>query len=132
MQQLAIVKYGAAAGKPLSSGKCPQPEPDPNQVLVQVERFWPELCRRDGTKWFCTRRPRKFPFVPGYEIVGMVTDRVAAVPEKFLGKRVGGFTPLLGDMPICAGRLQAIAELPEDIPGGEACPLATQYLRLIT
>jgi len=125
MQQLAIVKYGAAR-EAFELRQMPQPEPDPNQVLVQVEGFglnYADVMARNGLY----KEAPKIPFVPGYEIVGMVTDRGAAVPEKFLGKRVVGFTRFGGYADFALADYRAIAELPEDIPGGEACALATQY-----
>ncbi|NHE59257.1 quinone oxidoreductase family protein [Cyclobacterium plantarum] len=125
MQQLTIVKYGAAR-EAYELQEVSQPEPEPHQVLVKVEGFglnYADVMARNGLY----KEAPKIPFVPGYEIVGLVTGKGAGVPDKFLGKRVVAFTRFGGYADFGLADHRAIAILPEDIPGGEACALATQY-----
>lgn len=125
MQQLAIVKYGTAQ-EAFKLQEVSQPQPEPNQVLVQVEGFglnYADVMARNGLY----KEAPKIPFVPGYEIVGLVTGKGAEVPDTFLGKRVVAFTRFGGYADFALADHRAIAEIPEDLPGGEACALATQY-----
>lgn len=125
MQQIAIVKYGAAR-EAFELQQFSQPELAPNEVFVQVEGFglnYADVMARNGLY----KEAPEIPFVPGYEIVGQVTDTGAEVPDTFLGKRVVGFTRFGGYADFARADYRAIAVLPEDIPGGEACALATQY-----
>lgn len=125
MQQLAIIQHGAAkAAFQLQQG--PELSPQEFQVLVKVAGFglnYADVMARNGLY----KEAPKIPFVPGYEVVGQVIDKGSRVPDEIMGKRVVAFTRFGGYADLALADYRALAQIPEEMPGGEACALATQY-----
>ncbi len=125
MQQLAIIQYGAA-GEAFCLQDGPELKPQEFQVVVKVEGFglnYADVMARNGLY----KEAPKIPFVPGYEVVGQVVDTGSRVPEEIKGKRVVAFTRFGGYADFALADYRALAQIPEEMPGGEACALATQY-----
>ncbi|SHM30686.1 NADPH2:quinone reductase [Cyclobacterium lianum] len=125
MQQIAIVKHGAAR-EAFELQQVSRPTPASGQVLVEVEGFglnYADVMARNGLY----KEAPKIPFVPGYEITGRVAGMGSDVPGELQGKRVVGFTRFGGYADVALADYRAVVPIPEDMPGGEACALATQY-----
>lgn len=125
MQQLTITRYGEA-GEAFQLLESRELKPQDFQVLVRVEGFglnYADVMARNGLY----KEAPKIPFVPGYEVVGTVVKTGSQVPEETMGKRVIAFTRFGGYADFALADYRAIAQVPEEMPGGEACALATQY-----
>ncbi len=79
-------------GRPLQEAQLAIPQPDPQQVLLQVAAC--AVCRTDLHVVDGELLHPKLPLVPGHEIVGRVAARGAAVQRFAVGQRVG--VPWLG------------------------------------
>ncbi|WP_375584716.1 zinc-binding alcohol dehydrogenase family protein [Cyclobacterium xiamenense] len=125
MRQLAIVRYGTA-GEAFRLLEAKDPTPRDFQVLVEVEGFglnYADVMARKGLY----REAPNIPFVPGYEVVGKVVDKGSEVPDAIVGKRVVAFTRFGGYADRALVDYRALVPIPEAMPAGEACALATQY-----
>ncbi|MDN3687555.1 quinone oxidoreductase family protein [Cyclobacterium jeungdonense] len=125
MQQLAIIQYGTAK-EAFQLQQGTELKPQEFQVLVKVAGFglnYADVMARNGLY----KDAPKIPFVPGYEIEGQVIDRGSQVPEEIMGKRVVAFTRFGGYADLALADYRALSQIPEEMPGGEACALATQY-----
>lgn len=125
MQQLTITRYGEA-GEAFQLLESRELKPQDFQVLVRVEGFglnYADVMARNGLY----KEAPKIPFVPGYEVVGTVVKTGSQVPEETMGKRVIAFTRFGGYADFALADYRALAQVPEEMPGGEACALATQY-----
>ena len=83
-----------SAGEKLQLRDLPRPQPDPEQVLVQVRACG--VCRTDLHVVDGELANPKLPLVIGHEVVGEVVEAVAQVEDLNIGDRVGipwlGFT----------------------------------------
>jgi NADPH:quinone reductase-like Zn-dependent oxidoreductase len=67
----AIPFYKAGDADSLRVEEWPNPEPRDNEILIQVKAFglnFADIVARKGN----TTMLRKFPFVPGYEVSGVL------------------------------------------------------------
>lgn len=80
------------AGQPLVKSQLPNPQPGPQQVLLNVKAC--AVCRTDLHVCDGELPHPALPLIPGHEIVGVVTGLGAAVKHLRLGDRVG--VPWLG------------------------------------
>ncbi|WP_154858474.1 quinone oxidoreductase family protein [Cyclobacterium xiamenense] len=125
MRQLAIIHYGTAE-EAFRLQEGDDPKPLEFEVLVEVEGFglnYADVMARNGLY----KEAPKIPFVPGYEVVGKVVDRGSEVPDAVVGKRVVAFTRFGGYADRALADYRGLALIPEAMPAGEACALATQY-----
>ena len=67
------------------------PAPEPGQAVVRVEATGVAFSEVQMLKGRYFGQP-KFPFVPGYDLVGTVEDVGEGVDEGLLGRRVGALT----------------------------------------
>lgn len=114
------------AGEAFELQEKPLPRPVGKELLIKVEGFglnYADVMARNGLY----KDAPSIPFVPGYEVVGSVMDTGSEVPEGFIGKRVVAFTRFGGYADYVAADYRGTAVLEKNIPGGEACALATQY-----
>jgi propanol-preferring alcohol dehydrogenase len=77
---------------PLRKADLPIPKPAPDQILIRVHACG--VCRTDLHVVDGELTNPKLPLIPGHEIVGVVTDKGAAVGHFAIGDRVG--VPWLG------------------------------------
>ncbi|WP_029900782.1 medium chain dehydrogenase/reductase family protein [Nocardia brasiliensis] len=71
------------------------PAPGPGQVLVQVEASGVSFAEQQMRRGKYYDQPA-FPFVPGYDLVGTVTELGAGVDPALLGRRVAALTKVGG------------------------------------
>ncbi len=67
------------------------PSPEPEQVVVRVEAAGVAFSEVQMLKGRYFGQP-KFPFVPGYDLVGEIEEVGEAVDEEFIGRRVAALT----------------------------------------
>ncbi|WP_209329064.1 quinone oxidoreductase family protein [Lunatimonas salinarum] len=125
MRQLTLVAHGKAT-EAFELREVPTPIPGPEQLLIEVEGFglnFADVMARQGLY----REAPPLPFVPGYEVVGRVMAFGEGVDSHWLEKRVVAFSRFGGYADQALVDNRAAAVIPETIPAGEACALATQY-----
>ena len=125
MKKIVITKYGSAK-EAFQFQEQESLSPKDSEVLIQVEGFglnYADVMARNGLY----KEAPKLPFVPGYEIVGKVIQRGKDVPEEFERERVVAFTRFGGYAEQAVSDYRGIAVIGDDLSGGEACALATQY-----
>jgi len=81
-----------AAGKPLRCAEVADPQPGPNQVLLEVRAC--AVCRTDLHVVDGELTKPKLPLIPGHEVVGVVAGMGEKVERFGRGDRVG--VPWLG------------------------------------
>ncbi len=103
------------------------PTPGPGQVLVKVlatgVAFADVLMRRGlypGTP--------KFPFAPGYDIVGEVNALGDGVTQFAVGQRVAGLIMIGGYSRYTAVPANRLVSVPEELDPGEAVSLVLNYV----
>lgn len=125
MKAYVLVKNGAA-DQAFELQDVPEPKLKPGHVLVQSEGFginFADVMARNGLY----REAPPLPSIIGYEIVGRVKELGDSTDPALLGKRVvamcrfGGYAER-----VCADQ-RAVAEIPEDMPLGQAASLAVNY-----
>jgi 2-desacetyl-2-hydroxyethyl bacteriochlorophyllide A dehydrogenase len=110
----------------------PDPRPEPQQVVVQVEAAG--LCGTD-IHALNGEFPVQFPLVPGHEFVGWVVQAGEEVDPELVGRRVA-VHPLLPCgrcEPCCAGRInfcQSLRVYGGNLPGGLAEQVAVSVSSL--
>lgn len=125
MKQATIVKYGPA-NEAFKIQEAQSLAPKAKEVLIEVEGFglnYADVMARNGLY----KEAPKLPFVPGYEIVGKVTKVGTEATESLIGKRVVAFTRFGGYASEAVADYRALGIISDEISGGEACALATQY-----
>ncbi len=76
-----------AARTPLRVEELPEPEPGPDELLIEVSAC--AVCRTDLHVVDGELTAPKLPLVPGHQIVGKVVARGARVTDLRVGERVG-------------------------------------------
>jgi len=125
MKQARIIKYGHA-DEAFKIQEATSPAPKANEVQIEVEGFglnYADVMARNGLY----KEAPKIPFVPGYEVVGRVIKTGVEAPESLKGKRVVAFTRFGGYATEAVADFRALGIISDEIAGGEACALATQY-----
>ncbi|GAB3000237.1 zinc-binding dehydrogenase [uncultured Cyclobacterium sp.] len=125
MRQATIIEYGPA-NKAFQIQEAPSPIPQEHEVQIEVEGFglnYADVMARNGLY----KEAPNLPFVPGYEVVGKVKRVGALVPVPLQGKRVVAFTRFGGYASEALADYKALGVISDEISGGEACALATQY-----
>ncbi|EON74812.1 putative dehydrogenase [Lunatimonas lonarensis] len=125
MRQFTLVKYGRAS-EAFELNEVQSPIPEPSQLLIQVEGFglnFADVMARQGLY----REAPPLPFVPGYEVVGVVIGQGKQVSGLWVGKRVVAFTRFGGYADTALADYRAAAPIDPQVSGAVACALATQY-----
>ncbi len=125
MRQIAITRYGNAQ-EAFQFEDQAEPQFNDAEILVKVEGFglnYADVMARNGLY----KDAPPLPFVPGYEIVGKVVKQGKDVPEQFNGKRVVSLTRFGGYAGWAVADYRAAAIVGDEVSGGVACALATQY-----
>ena len=95
------------------------------EVMIKVECFGLNFADVMSRRGLYGDAP-DFPFVPGYEVVGIVDEVAGDVSNEWIGKRVIAFTRFGGYAQYAATPVMACAEI-ADMDGGEATAIAVQY-----
>ena len=83
---------------PLLDGERPDPEPGPNEVLVEVEACGVGLTVLNCIRGDLGDDPADLPRIPGHELVGTVSSVGAGADPELAGRRV------LAYFYLCCGR----------------------------
>jgi len=105
---------------------APMPQPKVHEVLIRVSHFGLNYADVMARKGLYNDRPA-LPCVLGYEVVGEVEARGAAVTHVQKGDRVLAFTMFGGYAEYACADSRAVIPLSPDTPPEEAVALATQY-----
>lgn len=100
------------------------PSPKDNEVVIQVEAFglnFADVMARKGKY----RDAPALPFVPGYDVVGVVRQIGKNVNSEVFGKRVAAFCRFGGYSNWMTTPVNAMIEI-GDLPAGVALALCTQ------
>lgn len=102
MKAAILEKTGTIEGKPLTIADILMPEPQKGQVLLKIEACG--VCRSNlhmiEGEWLKLGMPKKYPIVPGHEIVGRIETLNDGVSNLKVGQRVG-VQPLWSTCGIC-------------------------------
>jgi len=123
MKAIQLIKYGDA-DKAFRIADLPAPRPQEGEVLVRVERFGLNFADVMSRRHLYRDAPA-LPFVPGYEVTGVVEEARSASFRR--GERVVAFTRFGGYAEYVTAPQEAVASLPEGIGFSEGTALATQY-----
>lgn len=125
MKAYVLVKNGAAE-QAFELQDVPEPEMKPGHVLIQSEGFginFADVMARNGLY----REAPPLPAIIGYEIVGRVKEVGPEADQDLLGKRVVAMCRFGGYAERVSTDHRAVAEIPEDMPLGQAASLAVNY-----
>lgn len=117
-----------AHGKPAAVLQLQQrekPEPGANEVRIHCEGFGLNYADVMAVKGLYREAP-PLPSVLGYEVVGRVEVVGSGSPATLIGKRVVAMTRFGGYAEYAITDHRAMAEIPDEMPLGEAAALATQ------
>jgi NADPH:quinone reductase-like Zn-dependent oxidoreductase len=104
----------------------PDPTPGTGQVLIKVEASglnFADLVAREGMY----RDAPPVPFIPGYDVVGLVEACGAGVTSLRKGDRVTALTRFGGYAEFAVTDARAAVAVPVLLGAAQACALATQY-----
>lgn len=90
-----IVLPGRVAPRGLLVTQRELPDPGPRQALIQVEASGISFAEQQMRRGKYYDQPA-FPFVPGYDLVGVVTAVGAAADQALIGRRVAALTKVGG------------------------------------
>ncbi|MFB6307201.1 MAG: zinc-binding alcohol dehydrogenase family protein [Flavobacteriales bacterium] len=125
MKAIELYKYGNPE-EAFRFKKYEIPTPKSEEVLIKVEASglnFADIMSRRGLY----KDAPPIPFIPGYEVVGVIEKVGENVHESWKGKRVVGFTRFGGYAEYVTTIHEGIAEIPEEAKSGAAAALATQY-----
>jgi NADPH:quinone reductase-like Zn-dependent oxidoreductase len=86
-----VVLPGVVEPRGLQLRERTLPAPAPGQVLVRVEAAGVSFAEQGMRRNRYPGQP-KFPFVPGYDLIGVVTAAGPGVDRQWIGKRVAALT----------------------------------------
>ncbi|MFT6844316.1 MAG: NADPH:quinone reductase-like Zn-dependent oxidoreductase [Flavobacteriales bacterium] len=126
MKAVEIYKYGQPS-EAFRIIEKPVPNIKSDEVLVEVEGFGLNFADVMARKGLYKDAPN-LPFVPGYDVVGIIAQVGDTVDDRWIGKRIVGMTRFGGYAQQAAAKLATIAEIPANMPLATALTLATQYV----
>jgi NADPH:quinone reductase-like Zn-dependent oxidoreductase len=125
MKAVTLIKHGKAESA-FELREAAMPTPGENQVLIRVEAFglnFADVMARYGLY----KEAPPLPSVLGYEVVGHVESKGAAVSGFQTGQRVVAFTRFGGYAQYAVADAIAVTPIPDTMEAGIAAALATQY-----
>jgi len=125
MKAIFLIKTGKAESA-FEIREIPMPVPEENQVLIKTEASglnFADVMARLGMY----KDAPPIPCVLGYEVVGRVEKIGKTVKNINEGQRVLTFTRFGAYAEFAVADHRGIISIPEDMPAGDACALATQY-----
>ena len=124
MQAIPYQKKGNA--KALIVTDWPKPEIQEDEVLIEVKAFglnYADIMARNG---LYPDAP-KFPFVPGYEVAGLVAETGGQVTEYKKGDRVIGFTDFGGYAQYSKASVMGTVKMPDEMSFTDAAAIPVNY-----
>ncbi|RMG82441.1 MAG: alcohol dehydrogenase [Bacteroidetes bacterium] len=125
MKAIFIERYGTPE-KAFQIKEIPSPTPQSHQVLIEVKAFginYADIMARQGMY----RDAPKAPFVPGYEVAGIVKATCGNVTRFKQGDKVLAFTRFGGYATEALTDERAVVKIPEKLSFEEATHFATQF-----
>lgn len=124
MRAWVITRHGKAADV-LRLEERPSPVPGEGQVLIHCEGFGLNYADTMAVRGLYRDAPPP-PCIPGYEVVGRITEVGAGVDRAMIGRRVAAITRFGGYAEEAVTDHRALMLVPEDLSLGEAAALCTQ------
>jgi NADPH:quinone reductase-like Zn-dependent oxidoreductase len=90
-----VVLPGVVEPEQLQIRERPMPRPGPGQALVRMEATGVSFAEQQMRRGRYYDQP-PFPFVPGYDLVGTVTELGAGAPAELAGRRVAALVKVGG------------------------------------
>lgn len=125
MQAYFLTQYGPAQSA-FQLRDVDRPRAGEGHVLIQSEAFGLNFAEVMARRGMYPDSP-ELPFIPGYDLVGRVVEAGPGVDPKWIGKRVAAMTRFGSYAEYCVTSLHGVAEIPEEMPAGEAAALCVQY-----
>ncbi len=114
-----IVLPGIGAPETLTVRQRELPEPRKGEVVIRVEASGISFAEQSMRRGRYPGQP-PFPFVPGYDLVGMVTARGAGVTEVAVGQRVAAVTKTGGWADYAVLSTAGLVPVPDGVDAAEA------------
>ena len=124
MRAWVITRHGNAADV-LRLEERPSPVPGNGQALIRCEGFGLNYADTMAVRGLYRDAPPP-PCIPGYEVVGRITDVGTGVDRAMIGGRVAAITRFGGYAEEAVTDHRALMPVPEDLPLGIAAALCTQ------
>ncbi|HWH76125.1 MAG TPA: zinc-binding dehydrogenase [Candidatus Binatus sp.] len=127
MKAIRIHKFGESEDV-LQFEDVPVPEPEPGEVLIQVEAASlnrADLSLRKGTYRIS---PDALPVIPGREFAGTVAKLGAGVSERQVGERVVGYPSLGGYAEYAIAKTAEVRPIPDGVTFAQAAAVPTTFL----
>lgn len=125
MEAFFLTQYGNAS-QAFERRTVRKPEPGPGHLLIKTEAFGLNFAEVMARKGMYPDSP-PLPFIPGYDLVGRVEAVGEGVEAEWLGKRVTAMVRFGSYAEYAVASLVGVAEIPEDMPAGEAAAICVQY-----
>ena len=125
LRQIAITKTGAKGAFKIQNNTIP--EPSENEVTIRVKNIGINFAEVLARKGLYPDAP-KVPFVPGWEISGIVIKTGKKVDTSMLGKPVFALTDYGGYADTVNVPIDQVVEKPEILSFEEAASLIITYL----
>jgi synaptic vesicle membrane protein VAT-1 len=124
MQAIPYLKKSKATN--LNVAEWTKPTIKEDEVLIQVKAFglnYADIMARNG---LYPDAP-KFPFIPGYEVAGLVEETGSQVTEYKKGDRVIGFTDFGGYAQYSKASVMGTIKMPDDMSFTDAAAIPVNY-----
>jgi len=105
----------------------PEPKPAPNEILIEVKAFGLNFADIVARKGQYNDAP-KFPFVPGYEVSGIVRQIGAEVKNFKIGDEVLALTLFNGYAELAVADERAAAKKPATLTFADAASIPVNFL----
>ncbi len=125
MQAYFLTQYGPSETA-FQLREVERPKPGEGHLLIHTEAFGLNFAEVMARKGMYPDSPG-LPFIPGYDLVGRVVEVGPGVDPTWIGKRVASMVRFGSYAEYCVASMHGVAEIPEDMPAGEAAALCVQY-----
>ena len=125
MRAIQLIKYGRAS-EAFRIAETEKPGIESNEVLIKAATFglnFADVMARGGLY----QEAPPLPAVLGYEVVGIIEETGSGVTTWTKGQRVVAFTRFGEYAEYVTTKQRALAAIPDDMDGGLATALSTQY-----
>ena len=123
----AIPIRRASDADSLKIEEWPAPKPAPFEVLIQVKAFGLNFADIVARKGQYNDAP-KFPFVPGYEVAGVVAEVGSGVKDFQAGDEVLALTNFFGYAELAVADERAVVKKPKSMGFADAASIPVNFL----
>ncbi|MFT3679542.1 MAG: zinc-binding dehydrogenase [Ferruginibacter sp.] len=125
MKAIMLIKTGNA-DKAFEMREVPKPSPQDDEVLIKTEVFGLNFADVVARRGMYKEAP-PIPFVPGYDVAGIVEETGKDVTNVQKGDRVMAMTRFGGYSEYAVTKATAVAKIPGNMDAAVATALTTQY-----